>query len=159
MDSELKTYLEKYGIEYVEHQHDAVFTVEESKKLKKEIPGMHCKTLFLKGSQGKYYLIVLPAEKRLDNKKFRKLLGVKKAKFGNKEELEKEVRLTPGSVSIFGAIYINGENVKLIIDKEVWSAESVGFHPNINTATIVLEHEDLKKFYDSLDCEKEIVEL
>ena len=35
----------------------------------------------------------------------------------------------------------------------------VGFHPNINTSTLELKHEDLKKFYDSLKAEKYILEL
>jgi len=35
----------------------------------------------------------------------------------------------------------------------------VGFHPNQNTSTLVLKHEDLKKFYDSLDNGKEIIEI
>ena len=51
------------------------------------------------------------------------------------------------------------DRVKLILDKEVWGADIVGFHPNVNTSTLEIKHEDLKKFYNSLDCEKEIVEL
>lgn len=159
MDKKLKSYLDKHKINYIIHKHKAVFTVEESRELKKKIPGMHCKTLFLKGSNGKYYLIGMPANKRLDSKILRKHLNVKKIRFGTPEELKKEVNLIPGSVSIFGMIYSKSNRVKLLIDKEIWEAESSGFHPNENTSTLEVKHEDLKKFYDSLDCEKEIVEL
>lgn len=177
MDLKLKKYLDDNGIIYDAYEHKAVFTVEESKKLKAEIPGMHCKTLFLKdtenrrfsvpktshlkevlGNKGKFYLIGMPAEKRLDSKKFRKLLSLKKIRFGTEEELKDEVNLIPGSVSIFGMVNCSGD-VKLIIDKEVWEAEKVGFHPNVNTATIVVTHENLKRYYGSLDCEKEVLEL
>jgi len=159
MDRKLKKYLDKNNIRYIVHKHKAVFTVEESRELKKEIPGLHCKTLFLKDSKNRFYLVGLPAEKRLDSKKFRKYIGAKKVRFGTSEELNKEIKLVPGSVSIFGAIYIKDKNTRLIIDKEVWQADRVGFHPNINTMTLEISCKNLKKFYDSLDCEKEILEL
>ena len=44
MDLKLKKYLDVQNIEYELYEHDAVFTVEESKKLKEKISGMHCKT-------------------------------------------------------------------------------------------------------------------
>jgi len=159
MDKKLKEYLDKYGIKYKVHEHRAVFSVEESRDLKKDIPGLHCKTLFLKDSNGRFYLIGMPGDKRLDSKKFRHHIKAKKVRFGNGEELKKEVNLIPGSVSIFGAIYIKDKNVKLILDKQVWEAEIVGFHPNVNTATLELSHDNLEKFYNSLKCEKEIMEL
>ena len=101
----------------------------------------------------------MPGEKRLDSKKFREKIGAKKVRFGTAEELKEKINLVPGSVSIFGAIYIKGKNTKLIIDKKVWEADIVGFHPNINTATLELSHDNLEKFYNYLDCEKEVIEL
>jgi len=159
MDKNLEKYLDKYNVKYVEHKHKAVFTVEESKELKKEIPGLHCKCLFLKDSKGKFYLIGMPGEKRLDSKKFREKIGAKKVRFGTAKELKEKINLVPGSVSVFGAIYIKNQSTKLIIDKEVWRAERVGFHPNVNTATLELSHDNLEKFYNSLECEKEVIEL
>jgi len=159
MDTQLLSYLDKNNIRYKIHVHPAVFTVYESKELKQKIPGLHCKTLFLKDENGMFYLVGMPAEKRLNIKKLEKYLGVKKLRFGSEGELKREVNLEPGSVSIFGAIYIKDKNIKLVIDKEVWDAEITGFHPNFNTATLEIKHEDLKKFYDSLSCEKEIVVL
>ena len=73
------------------------------------------------------------------------------------EELKKELHLTPGSVSIFGMIY--SLSVFLIIDKVLWSSALVGFHPNMNTSTLVLDHENLVKFYNSISARKEVIEL
>jgi Ala-tRNA(Pro) deacylase len=157
MDPKLKKYLEKEGIEYREHKHPAVFTVEESKKLKLAIPGVHTKNLFLKDDKGRFYLICMPALERLDTKSLRKSLGVGKLHFGSPEELKKELNLEPGSVSIFGMIH--AKNVKLLLDKTVWEAEVTGFHPNINTATLEIDHKNLEKFWNSLDCEKETINL
>ena len=157
MDKNLKSYLEKNKIEYRIYEHPAVFTVAESKSIKIKIPGKHTKCLFLKDENSNFYLAALPAEKRLDTKKLKRKLGVKDLRFGSMEELKEQLNLTPGSVSIFGMIY--SEKVYLIIDKELWSVELVGFHPNINTSTIVLNHENLEKFYNSISAKKEIIEL
>lgn len=159
MDQELKDYLKRHNIDYTEHSHPAVFTVEESKKLKEKIPGLHCKCLFLKDNNSKFYLVALPAQKRLDTKNLRKNLEIKKLNFGSPEELKEKLNLTPGSVSIFGMIYANPDEVTFIIDKQVWEAEISGFHPNINTATLELKHADLEKFYSSLKTKKIILEV
>jgi Ala-tRNA(Pro) deacylase len=159
MDPKLLTYLKDHNLQFIEHKHEAVFTVEESKKLKQKIPGLHCKCLFLKDEKKKFYLIALPAEKRLDIKKLQLLLQVKKINFGSPEELKEKLNLTPGSVSIFGMINSNNFEVILILDKEVWDAEKTGFHPNINTSTLELNHSSLEKFYNSIAGEKKILEL
>lgn len=155
---EVIEYLKSHGIDFEEFEHEAVHTVEESKNLKADIPGLHCKCLFLKDSNDRFYLVGMPALKRLDMKKFRKDLGVSKLQFGKEEELWEKLRLKPGSVSIFGMINCSS-NVKLILDKEVWDADKVGFHPNLNTSTLILSHESLEKYFDCLECEKEVVEL
>ena len=157
MEQALKKYLEKHHISYKEYPHQAVFTVEESKNIKAKIPGKHTKCLFLKDSNNQFYLIALPAQKRLDTKSLRKKFNVKKLYFASTEELKQHLNLTPGSVSIFGMIY--AKSVYLIIDKELWGAEITGFHPNINTATITLTHDNLEKFYNSLKTKKDILEL
>jgi len=157
MDQNLKSYLEKHNIEYKIYKHPAVFTVEESKKIKIKIPGIHTKCLFLKDENKQFYLIVLPGEKRLNTKELKQKLNIKELNFANQEELKQHLNITPGSVSIFCMIYAN--KIFLIIDKELWQANKVGFHPNINTATIVIDHHNLEKFYNTINSEKEIITL
>ncbi len=100
------------------------------------------------------------AYKRLDIKKLRDLLHAKnKLFFASSQELKEKLNLTPGSVSIFGMIYGQNNGVCLIIDKQVWLAKKVGFHPNINTATLELTHENLEKFVNSLTCIKKTLSL
>ena len=158
MDIKLKEYLERNGIKYKEFQHPAIFTVAESAKIKDKIPGMHCKCLFLEDNLERFYLVGMPAEKRLNIKKLEKYFEVKKIRFGSEEELKEKLHLAPGSVSIFGMINTEGR-VLLIFDKEVWDANYIGFHPNINTSTIVIDHANLIKFVDSLKTKHEVIEL
>lgn len=158
MDKILLDYLEKNKIAYIIHKHPAVFTVEESKKIKKHLPNvLHTKNLFLKDTNSNFYLVSMLAEKRLDMKKLASFFDVKKLTFGSAEELKKHLNITPGSVSIFCMIY--QVSVKLILDEQVWKAEKVGFHPNDNKATLELTHENLKKFYNSLQAKKIILDL
>jgi len=157
MDSLLKSYLSKHNLYYIEYKHPPVSSVEESKSLKVKVPGMHCKTLFLKDDKGKFYLIGMKADKRLNTSALKKVLNAKKLNFASPTELKEVLNLAPGSVSIFGII--NSKNTSLIIDEDVWSADLVGFHPNLNTSTLVLNHENLEKFYNSLNAEKQIIKL
>ncbi|MEK6861299.1 MAG: YbaK/EbsC family protein, partial [Nanoarchaeota archaeon] len=137
----------------------AVFTVAESRDLKKSIPGLHCKCLFLKDDSGKFYLVAIPAEKRLNFNRLRKVLEVRKLHFASEVELFGFLRLKPGSVSIFGLINDTLGIVNFILDKSVWDASFCGFHPNINTSTIVISRGDLERFYNSLNNTKMVVEL
>lgn len=157
MDKTLENYLRSHNISYTLHSHPPVFTVEESKNLKKEVPGLHTKSLFLKDEGGKYYLVCLPAEKRLNSKVIRKEFSIKKLNFASPEELNEILQVTPGSVSLFAMIY--SKSVNLILDKDVWSAELVGFHPNINTSTLEINHENLEKFCKSLNISFKILTL
>jgi len=159
MDIQLKEYLAKHKIKYKIHEHPAVFTVEQSKNIEaiQKIPGMRSKNLFLRDENHNFYLVCMLGEKRLNIKTLEKKLGVKKLNFASAEDLKFELNLTPGSVSIFAMI--NAKNTKLIIDKELWDAEITGFHPNINTATLEIQHKDLEKFISSLKCSKEILKL
>lgn len=157
MDQTLLSYLDNLGIKYKPYTHPAVFTVAESKKLKQNVPGLHTKSLFLKDENNKFYLICMPGEKRLNIKQLEKELALKKLTFASSEELKEHLNLIPGSVSIFGMIYV--KDVILIVDKQLWRAEKVGFHPNVNTATLEISHEGLEKFCNSLNAEKHILEL
>src|SRR3989344_2519957 len=159
MEKKLLSYLKKHDIQFKEHFHPAVFTVEESINLKKQIPKIfHTKNLFLKDEAKKFYLVCMDAHEKLNLKALKeKLNAKKKISFATVEQLKECLNLTPGSVSIFGMIY--AKEVSLIIDRKIWNAKKVGFHPNINTSTLEITHENLEKFCDSLLSKKLILDL
>ena len=78
-------------------------------------------------------------------------------KFASEEEVKQQINSHPGNVSIFCSIYSN--SIFLILDKSLWNSDLVGFHPNINTSTIVLSHANLEKFWNSLPLKKEVMDL
>ena len=117
MLSDLKEYLEAHKIKYKEHKHPAVFTVEQSKKIKLTYTGMHTKSLFLKDNKGNFYLISMNANKKLDTKILKKYLNIKKLHFASPEELKSKLNVTPGSVSIFSIINDKNNEINLFLDK------------------------------------------
>ena len=78
-------FLRSKNINFKVFEHSAVFTCEEADKQNayKELRGVHSKNLFLKSADNeKFFLVIIPADERLDLKKI-ELLCKCKIKFAN----------------------------------------------------------------------------
>lgn len=160
MQIKLKDFLEKNSVEFVLHEHPAVFTCEEADEHCSHIPGIPSKNLFIKErKKDNFFLVVMPADKRMNMKEFGKMIGVKNLTFGKPEEMEELLGLTPGAVSPFGLVNDTESKVKLYLDEDVWNAEIVNFHPNENTATLELNQANFRKYVEKLENESEVVSL
>ena len=62
------------------------------------------------------------------------------------ERLMAELGLTPGSVSPFGLINDADGSVRVLVDRDLKGADRLIFHPNINTASVVVSWADLERF-------------
>jgi Ala-tRNA(Pro) deacylase len=62
------------------------------------------KALILK-VKGKFLMVVLPADRSLNNNAFRKLIGSKTTRFATKDEVFELTSLTPGSIPPFGSLF------------------------------------------------------
>ena len=63
-----------------------------------------CKNLFLKDSRGKYFLAILPEDKKMRINEIAKIANATHMSFGKEEELMDILKLTRGCVSPFGII-------------------------------------------------------
>ena len=61
---DLLAYLAALGVETETLDHPPLFTVEDSRTLRGEIPGGHTKNLFVKDKKGRLFLLVLGEETR-----------------------------------------------------------------------------------------------
>lgn len=148
MDVKQQVYdkLDELGVTYEVDEHPAAFTIEEVDRLGIFDKGTGCKNLFLRDGSGKrHFLLVAPEHKEVDLKSVREQIGSSRLSFGSAERLERCLKLTQGSVSPFGILNDSECNVELIFDRDLIGDEKVGFHPNINTATVWLKFEDLLK--------------
>ena len=156
----VEEYLKSKGIEYIRHDHPPVFTCEEAEKHCLNVPGIAGKNLLLKNKKGqKYFLVILPAKKRADLKKIAKLVNEKKISFANPENLQEKLGLEPGSVSPFGLLNNTDHDVEVYIDKEIYNADIVNFHPNKNTASLELTGIMFRKFWETIENKYEVIDL
>jgi Ala-tRNA(Pro) deacylase len=142
--------LDALGIPYERHEHPPVFTAEEAAVHWAALAGTKCKNLFLRNKKGnRHYLVILEISKAADLRQIVKLVGDDRLSFGSPERLMNELGLTPGSVSPFGLINDEDGSVRVLIDADLRGAERLIFHPNINTASVVVSWQDLEKFLAS----------
>ncbi len=147
--SDIYQVLQDLHIEYEKYEHPAVYTVEEAAQYDRGIDAGNSKNLFLRNAKGDtHYLVILESTKRLNLKRLASLLGESKLSFASPERLMKYLGLTPGSVSPFGLINNTDKLVKVIIDSGLLQYKKLAYHPNINTATLVIATDDLKRFLD-----------
>ncbi len=150
-EKEKKLYdlLDKLGIAYTRHEHPPVYTVDEAKAYWQDIPGVHCKNLFLRNSKGnRHFLVILEQSKRVDLKQLAEKTAAGKLSFASANRLEKYLGLETGAVSPFGLINDLNKEVEVVLDKDLLQSDRVNFHPNVNTATLTLSFADFKRFLD-----------
>lgn len=162
------SFLEENGIEYKNHTHPPLPTIELALEYWKEIDSTHCKNLFFRNHKGnRHYLVVFECHKELSIHTLEKSLRQGKLSFASQERMERCLGLLPGSVSPFGLIndrnlvnaegnpedgvsakelFENGHRVKLFLDKDLQDAERLSFHPCDNTASTVVSNEGFRKF-------------
>lgn len=157
---DLFDFLDSLGISITTHEHEAVFTVSESHKIKESLPGGHTKNLFLKDKKGNLVLVVCLNDTEVDLKSFHKKYDVGRVSFGNAELLWDNLGVRPGSVTPFSLINDRKTHkVQLVLDHNLMQCDLLNFHPLENTATSAIAKEDLLKFFDATGHEPTILEL
>ncbi|MBX7535285.1 prolyl-tRNA synthetase associated domain-containing protein [Qipengyuania sp. GH1] len=138
----LRADLDALAIPFEHHDHEAVFTVAESRGVKDAIPGEHTKNLFLKDAGGAFWLVTVPAEMRVDLKALPQAIGCRRVSFGKPEDMDRLLGLTPGSVTPLGAINAAPGSITVVLDRTLAEADRINVHPLRNTATIGLSGAD-----------------
>ena len=151
--------LEGLGISYTTREHQAVFTVQESKELRGALPGGHCKNLFLKDKKGQLWLVVALEDRSLDTKKLRHVIGASHLSFGNPELLQEVLGVEPGAVTPFGLMNDTDHRVRIVLDKEMLEHDPLNYHPLTNTATTAISAQDLIAFIEACGHSPLIVDL
>lgn len=140
--------LDSLGIAYEVFHHEPIFTVAEGEHLKKNIPGVHCRNLFLRDRKKRMFLVVAANETALDLRKLQALLGSDRLSFGSPERLWTRLGIRPGSVCPFCIVNDHDGEVEIILDADMMQAAIVNYHPLDNAMTTGLTPDDLIKFID-----------
>lgn len=152
--------LNELGIPFDIHFHPPIPTIEEALNYWKEFDSTHCKNLFFRNHKGdKHYLVVFDCMQQLAIHDLEHRLKQGKLSFASEKRMDKYLGLKPGSVSPFGIINDTEHQVHLYFDKNLLDAKRLSFHPNDNTATCVINKDDLLKFLDAMGNTYEFIDL
>ncbi len=148
-DPRLYEILKELGITYDYYEHPAAPTIEEALKNWKDIDSTHCKNIFFRNHKGnRHYLVIMEHSRPLAIHDLEKRLKQGKLSFASPERLMKHLGVTPGSVSLFGLINDAADHVYVFLDEELKNAARLSFHPNDNTASLVITGEGFHRFLE-----------
>ncbi len=152
--------LNELSISYDIYEHQPLPTIEIAMEVWKDIDSTHCKNLFFRNHKGnKHYLVILESNHALDIHDLEKRLKQGKISFASQKRMDIFLGVQAGSVSPFGLINDTENHVHLFLDKNLLQSEKISFHPNINTASLVISFADLVKYLDWVGNAYEFLEL
>ncbi len=142
--------LEEMKIPYEIIEHPAVYTMEDMEQLNFDNIAGVVKNLFIRDDKkNRYFLMVLQKDKKANLKEMRTKLDSRPLTFASEKCLSSIMGLNTGAVSPFGILNDDGNMVEVVIDKDIFTFEKIGIHPNDNTATLWISPQDLELFVKS----------
>ena len=144
--NELIKLLDIREYDYDFHEHNALFTVEESNKHRGEIKGLHSKNLFLKNKKNKFYLFSCEEFTKINLKTISKSLSLGNISFAQKEYLLGLLGISPGAVTPFALLNNTENNIDLYLEDKMHESEYINFHPLTNKATVTIKSKDFIEF-------------
>jgi Ala-tRNA(Pro) deacylase len=151
--------LDELGIAHKTHAHPPVFTVDEAKTLRGQLPGGHCKSLFLKDRKAGLWLVVALEECRVDLKRLAEQLGAPRFSFGSAELLHEVLGVRPGSVTPFAAANDREGRVAVVLERAMLAHDPLNYHPLENDRTTAIAPGDLIRFLDACGHRPRIVDI
>ena len=148
------TLLELLSALTIEHKtvsHEAMFTVAQSKSLRKTNPhGGYTKNLFVRNKKGVMWLITCNEDRRIDLKALAAGMGYTgssgRFSFASEDRLGRHLGVSPGAVSPLALINDTGNLVQFAIDVSLLDFDVIHLHPLDNHHTTTISVQDLIQF-------------
>jgi Ala-tRNA(Pro) deacylase len=145
--AELFAFLDRLGIGHTTVAHPPLFTVEQSRSLRGQIPGGHTKNLFLKDKRDAFYLVTALEDAVIELKGLHRRLGAGgRFSFASAAALRQLLGVEPGSVTPFAAINDRAGRVTVVLDAPLLEHELLNCHPLVNTMTTTVSRSGLVDF-------------
>lgn len=151
--------LNKLGIKVAVHEHPALRTVQQSKALRGDLPGGHCKNLFLRDHKKRNFLVVTLEDRPIDLATLAGKIGSGRLSFGTSERLMEFLGVEPGAVTPFALINDATKSVSVALDAGMLKLSPLNYHPLVNTMTAAIAPADLLKFIRACGHEPKLVDL
>lgn len=146
---ELCQFLSQNEIDFQRCDHPPVYTCAEAEALVPAMPGAKSKNLFLCDDKGRrHFLVVVAADKQVDLKALSQALEIKKLRFASPKRLERHLQLTPGAVTLLAVVNDPDHAVAVVIDTEIWHCDALLCHPLVNTSTLSLSMDEIRRLLE-----------
>ncbi len=153
-------YLDQADIPYEWYEHPEAPTIEIARQYWRNDGSKHCKNLFFRNHKGnRHFLVVFDCDQQMAIHNLEHRLHQGKLSFASEQRMERYLGLRPGSVSPFGLINDTENHVHLFLDSTLKNQPSLSFHPNDNTATVVISREAFQRFLDICGNSYEYIDL
>jgi prolyl-tRNA editing enzyme YbaK/EbsC (Cys-tRNA(Pro) deacylase) len=141
----IKQYLEENKVKFEELVHKTVYTAHDAAQTLKTKLSEIGKPLVIK-ADGKYMLILLPANRQLDIKKLKNKLGAKKVEIVSEKVMAKTLKLKKEAVGAFGKL----RQLKVYVDKNVLKNKKVIFATSDFKRSIKMMAKDFVKLEEAV---------
>ena len=122
-------------------EHEPVYTNQASAQALGVKESQTVKSLVLKTREGKFAVLVLPGDRKLDWKVVANQLNAKKVEFAKPEEVLSLVGCEVGCVPPFGHI----TELPIYMDKELLKKDFLYFNPGVHNKSFKVKAWDLRK--------------
>ena len=164
MKNRVYAFLDSIGVRYERESHAPAFHMDDCVEISDRMNAAHCKNYFLTTKSKKVYcLCLVRPEVRFRTSDVSKQAGTPRLSFADEAAMQELLHVQPGSVSPMGLIFDEENRVRLLVDRELRSAERIAFHPCDNTETLVISGDDFfgvflpavhhEPFFVTVDCE------
>lgn len=136
--------LDSLNVEYTRVDHGPAMTMEACTAVDEALGTIMCKNLLLCNRQcTDFYLLLMPGDKPFKTSILSKQIGSSRLSFADGAYMEQLLDITPGSLSVLGLMNDRDMRVKLLIDGDVLTGDTIGVHPCINTSSLGIATADL----------------
>ncbi len=156
---QLFSHLDALGIAHRTVTHAPIFTVAEAAMVYRDMPGGHCKSLFLRDKKGGFWLAVMLEERRIALGKLAARLVATRFSFGSADELYALLGVHPGSVTPFALVNDAAHRVTPVLDRAMLDHDPLNYHPLANDRTTAIASADLLRFIAACGHRPRIIDL
>ncbi len=128
--------LVRNGVEYSVLRHEPVYTSEEAAAIRGTPLSSGAKALIIKADR--FVMLILPADRKLDNKKARAGLGSRSLRFASREEVDQMTGLQPGSIPPFGSLF----DLPTYCDPALAENPAINFNAGDHSISVHMSYEE-----------------
>jgi len=134
------------GVDYQASEHEPVRTSEEAARVRGVELKTGVKAMVLKTSEGDFFLILIPADHKVDFKKAAEMEKTKHVSLANPDEVLKLTGCKLGAVPPFG----HKTKLKTCMQDTVLDNDWVNFNAGLRTRSVKMRSQDLKKIINPI---------